>query len=344
MIVAAHSMLVPRQDNRVCLARPCRMAWREYRRHRETGVGTTRILVIKHGALGDMVQGLDAFAGLRAGQPDAHIALLTTPPFADLARRMPWFDDVILDRRASALNLRQLHRMWRLFHADWDMIVDLQCSHRTARYHQMLVPGSCRWFGSAAGASDPYPDFAGVNNAERMKVGIGMAGGDADVTAGLDWLDTGTGMATAFDGATVLIPGCSAAKPSKRWPATSFAALAQAEIDSGRQVAVVGTAADRAAADEVMAATPGCIDLVEKTPLPVLAALFRVAGAVVGNDTGPTFLAARAGTPTLMLMGADTDPSMSAPVGVRAGWIRSEAVSDITAEAALSRLDQLRSD
>ena len=33
----------------------------------------TRIPFIKHGALGDIVQALDSFASLRAGNPDAHI-------------------------------------------------------------------------------------------------------------------------------------------------------------------------------------------------------------------------------------------------------------------------------
>ena len=41
-----------------------------------------QILVIKHGALGDVVQGFDAYASLRAGLPDAHIAVLTSPAFA----------------------------------------------------------------------------------------------------------------------------------------------------------------------------------------------------------------------------------------------------------------------
>ena len=40
-----------------------------------------RILVIKHGALGDAVQALDAFASLRAGNPLAHIALMISPVF-----------------------------------------------------------------------------------------------------------------------------------------------------------------------------------------------------------------------------------------------------------------------
>lgn len=307
------------------------------------GAALKRVLVIKHGALGDMVQGFDAFAGLRAGHMNAHIALLTTSAFAGLASAMPWFDEVIIDHRASAVNLSQLWRMRKVLQAGWDMVVDLQCSRRTARYHQALVPSTCRWFGTAPGASDPYPDFTGVNNADRMKIGIGMAGGDPDLVAGLEWLDGGTGMAAAFEAATILIPGCSAAKPSKRWPAAHFGTLAQAEMDAGRQIVLVGTAADRAAADAVMHAAPGCVDLVEQTGLPDLAALFRGAGAVVGNDTGPTFLAARTGAPTLMLMGADTDPTMSAPVGARSGWLRQDSVSSITAEAALARLDELRS-
>ena len=61
------------------------------------GAALKRVLVIKHGALGDMVQGFDAFAGLRAGLPDTHLALLTTPPFLDLASRMPWVDEVLCE-------------------------------------------------------------------------------------------------------------------------------------------------------------------------------------------------------------------------------------------------------
>ena len=102
-------------------------------------MAATRILVIKHGALGDMVQGFDAFAGLRAGHMNAHIALLTTSAFASLASAMPWFDEVIIDRRASAVNLSQLWRMRKVLQAGWDMVVDLQCSRRTARYHQALA-------------------------------------------------------------------------------------------------------------------------------------------------------------------------------------------------------------
>ena len=47
---------------------------------------TPRILIIKLGALGDFAQAFGPFAAIRAHHPAAEITLLTTPPFAPLAR------------------------------------------------------------------------------------------------------------------------------------------------------------------------------------------------------------------------------------------------------------------
>ena len=302
-----------------------------------SGVKKPRILVIKHGALGDLVQGFDAFAGLRAGRPDAHITLLTSPAFTALAGRTPWFDETVEDPRAPIVNLPQLLRMRRFLQADWELILDLQCSRRTARYHRFLTPSTTRWLGTAPGASNPFPDFTGVNNADRMRVAIEMAGGDRGVVASLDWLTSGEEAAEG-KGALVLVPGCSHAKPGKRWPASSYAALANNFIADGRKVVIVGTAADRMAADAVLRDAPDCTDMVGRTSLDALAALFGCAHAVVGNDTGPIFLSAKTGVPTLMVMGGDTDPFMSAPVGPRAGWVRQDAIADVTPQQAIDAL------
>ncbi|WP_431272755.1 glycosyltransferase family 9 protein [Dankookia sp. P2] len=48
-----------------------------------------RILVIKLAALGDFVQAFGPFAAIRAHHPGAEVTLLTTPPYAGLARLSP---------------------------------------------------------------------------------------------------------------------------------------------------------------------------------------------------------------------------------------------------------------
>jgi ADP-heptose:LPS heptosyltransferase len=80
--------------------------------------------------------------------------------------------------------------------------------------------------------------------------------------------------------------------------------------------------------------------------LPCLAALFRSAGALVGNDSGLSHLAAAVGCPTVALFGP-TDPRVWAPIGERVVVLGGEAptaanpwggLSTDRVEAALERL------
>ena len=66
-----------------------------------------KILVVKHGALGDVIQALDGFASLRAAYPHAHIAVMTAPTCAPLFSLMPWFDEVVIDCREKLFNFLQ---------------------------------------------------------------------------------------------------------------------------------------------------------------------------------------------------------------------------------------------
>ncbi len=303
-----------------------------------------RVLVIKHGALGDVVQGFDAYASLRTGLPDAHIAVLTSPAFAAFMQMMPWFDEVLIDPRSSLFNVPATLQIRSLFMRGWDAIIDLQCSGRTARYHRFFAPPRGRWFGTAKGASDPYPDFTAVNNHDRMLTAVGMAGGRTlpPDAVNLDWLDDGDTMTMA--GAAILIPGCSLAKPRKMWPVDRFAELAKALLTAKQTVVIVGTDVDRPVADALAATVPQCHDLVGQTDLISLARLLRSADLVVGNDTGPLFLAARLGARSIMVMGPETDPAMSAPTGICCSWVKADPIASITARQVLKTATELASE
>ena len=64
------------------------------------------ILVIKLGALGDIVLATGPFAAIRAHHPGARVTLLTTKPYAAWLGSAPYFDDIWIDPRPSALDLR----------------------------------------------------------------------------------------------------------------------------------------------------------------------------------------------------------------------------------------------
>ena len=304
------------------------------------------ILVIKHGALGDFVQGFDALASLRASFPQAHICLLTSPPFAGLAQKTGWFDEIVTDQRRGIWHLPSWWQIRGLFARSWDRVLDLQCSRRTEAYHRLFArPRGLDWYGTARGCSHPMPDFSGVNNAERMLITVERAGASRQ-TADLAFL-AGQPLSGPLASAlphrfSLLIAGCSLAKPEKRWPAERFAELAQAHLAASVQPVLIGTGADSAALDQIAAQVPQVLNWQSRTSLSDLLILAGQAEAIIGNDTGPTFLAARSGRPCLMVMGAATDPAMSAPLGAAAGWLKKDRIADISVAEVLAEMENLR--
>ena len=289
-----------------------------------------QILVIKHGAFGDVVQGFDAFASLRHSIPNARITLLTTAPYQLFLAASGWFDEVVVDKRAPVWKLAEVLRVCSLLRAKWDKVIDLQCSKRTSSY-ALLLRKKTRWFGTASKASDPLPNFTGVTNRERMLTAAVMAGAQ-QFEPDLDFLRTNPIAATQFGLKTayaLILPGTSAAKPSKRWPVEYYIRLAKALTAAGFQPVLGGTEIDRKITSKVSGACTSCVDLTGQTDFFALANLASQASFVIGNDTGPVFLSARLNVPTLMLMGADTDASMSAPYGDKARWLQKDRLDEL---------------
>lgn len=104
------------------------------------------------------------------------------------------------------------------------------------------------------------------------------------------------------------------AQPEKRWPAERFALLGNHLVRAhGAKVVLVGVEGERPLAEAVagMTAAP-LVNLAGRIGLGELGALSEVADLYVGNDTGPTQIAAAAGCPTLAIFGP-SDPAVSAP-------------------------------
>lgn len=299
-----------------------------------------RILVIRLGALGDFVQSFGPFAAIRAHHRGAHVTLLTTRPFADLARRSPWFDEVWADGRPSWTDPRGLLALARrMRRARFARVYDLQTSSRSSRY-RWLVGRGVEWSGIARGASHPHAnsDRDRMHTLERQREQLVMAGITHFPTPELSWLDAdiaGFGLPRRF---ALLVPGASPQRPGKRWPAERFAEFA---AGCDLPIAVLGGPAERELAGAIRAAAPEVIDLIGRTSFAEIAALARRASFALGNDTGPTHLIAAAGCPTLALFGGDSDPALCAPRGPAVAVLRHVPLSALSVpevRAALAAL------
>ncbi|WP_198370105.1 glycosyltransferase family 9 protein [Roseomonas rosulenta] len=299
-----------------------------------------RVLVIKLAALGDFAQAFGPFAAIRAHHPGARITLLTTRPYAPLARLSPWFDEVWEDGRPDWTDIPAVLRLARrLRGARFDRVYDLQTSSRSSRY-RWFVGRRSEWSGIAPGASHPHANPArdAMHTVERQREQLELAGIRDFPAPELDWLDadiTHYGLPERF---CLLVPGASPGRPAKRWPAERFGALA---AGLGMPAVVLGGPAEAPLAATIRAAAPATIDLTGRTSFAEIGALARRAAFAVGNDTGPTHLLAACGCPTLALFGQDSDPALCAPRGPRARWLRHVPLAGLDPAAVRAEIARL---
>ncbi len=291
------------------------------------GNAPRRILVIKLGALGDFVLAFGPFAAIRAHHPEAQITLLTTSPFAELARASPWFDAVRLDARPGWWNLPGLWRLARHLRG-FDFVYDLQTSARSSQYFRLA--GRPPWSGIARGASHPHanPGRDAMHTIDRQCEQLAMAGIAAIAAPDLGWLATAGRNFDLPRPYALLAPGAAPHRPAKRWPVARFAALAATLAARGLAPVVIGTAADAPLADAIRATCGAAIDLTGRTTLADIATLAAGAAYAIGNDTGPMHLAAAMGCRCVVLFSADSDPALTAPRGA-VTVLRCERLADL---------------
>ncbi len=311
--------------------------------------GKERILVIRLGALGDLILCFQAFQEIRAAHPDAEIALLTMPAFADFAKRIPWFDRVIVDPRPSASQpFKWLRLVKDIRKFGPKRIYDLQGKKRQSILFALLGGRlwGPEWSGAAPFCSHPRltEPSPGMHFTDYVAAQLQLADVQPLPPVDAGWFgkvsDTPLGRFLLPERYAVLVPGCAPHRGYKRWPASNYAALAEKLQEKGIASVVVGTKQDAAAVSAIRAIAPGIIDLAGRTTLFQLAAVMRGATCVIANDTGPMHVAAAVGAPVLGLMSEQVDAAWNAPKGPRAKWLQGQPLSTLEVDKVLLALGE----
>lgn len=306
----------------------------------------SRILVLKLGALGNIILSLGPFAAIRRHHGGDHITLLTTRPWAGWLAGSPYFDSVLIDERPAWWNLPGLWRLKRLLaEGRFDRVYDLQTSSRSSHYLR-LFPRTRRpqWSGIAPGCSHPdgNPERDHVHDIDRQFAQLRAAGVTEAGAADLSWTSGDLASLDLPEQFALLVPGSSAHRPAKRWPIAHYAALAKALLGRGLTPVVLGTAQEGALAREIQISVPEAIDLTGRTGLPELASLGRLAALAVGNDTGPMHLLAVAGCASFVLFSTESDPNLCAPRGRSVTVMQRTNLVDLDPATVLAALKQYR--
>lgn len=254
-----------------------------------------KILIIKLGALGDVIFAEGAIRDIRHHHPQAHITLLTAPFFGKILRTHPSIDQIMIDQRRPRWHLHYIFILiQRLRRQKFDCVYDLQNNRRTNMYHKLLMP--IRWSGKASWATFRYTQHNSPQKTRHdyLAEQLQLAGIKTLHSLRPNWLWLGApvdGLLRKYQLTqpfVLLLPGCSMRHPEKRWP--GYAQLARALSQQGYAVVFAPGPEEIHLVHEM----PGICLLDQNKPLSImqLIGLASHTSLVIGNDSGPTHLLA----------------------------------------------------
>lgn len=300
------------------------------------------ILVIKLGALGDFIYSLGPMRAIREYHPHADITLLTQKPYADLARKTDFFDEIMLDPKPKYNPLDWLSLKKQLNGKKFSRVYDLQNNDRTELYFKLFSPKP-EWSGIAKGASHRNidPDRRKFHAFQGHRNTLALAGISPVPLDSLDWMQSDLSRFALDKPYALLVPGSAPTRPNKRWPLENFRELASELIKSGIHPVILGSSADAAIA-KAIAENLNVTDLTGKTTLDDIPALAREASVAVGNDTGPMHMISMTGCPSVFFFRSDESTIQKhGPQSEKSISFEMAALSDIRVEEIMGAVRKI---
>ena len=291
-----------------------------------------RVLIVLHGAIGDVVRALPLLGRMRRAWPDAHIAWAVEPKSSPILERHPWLNELIVyDRRRAPWSFAPFLRKVRA--GKFDLVVDLQ-RHLKSGITSIVSGAGDRIGFSAANTKELNHLFSTRQIPEqpnmRLKLMQYQAFGDA---LGLPEAPIEFGLqASQEERNRALELLRDAPRPllgvilGSSWPSRIYFPSSVAQVITNLAHTSNGTAPlfpvllggpdEARIADEVMRSLDGApaLNLAGKTSLRDLIAIFPECAVAFGPDSGPMHIAAAVGCPIVSLWGS-TAAERSAPWG-----------------------------
>jgi heptosyltransferase-1 len=270
---------------------------------------SVRILVVRLGAMGDIIHTLPAVASLKHSLPGSHITWAIAPQWAPLLEGNVFVDRcILLDRTSLGGLLRSRKELRReAFH----FAVDFQGLIKSALIASVAGPDRIFGFGRSHVREKPaalfYSSYAAPSSKHVVDRNLDLARvAGASSLLHVFPLPPGASEQPLPDKDFVL--ACPLAGwPSKQWPMERYTQLARRlERDLGLTLVVNGPPSSA----DVLAGIEGAVTHI--SALPGLIHATRRAKAVVGVDSGPLHLAAALNKPGVAIFGP-TDPQRNGP-------------------------------
>ena len=294
-----------------------------------------KFLLVRLGALGDIVHAIPVAVALRRAYPDAQIDWVVSAKHREILDLVPVLNEriVVNDRGGAAGGLSLPAAIAQLRRARYDVAIDMQGLLKSAMIARLSGARRVVGFNGAyareslarvfyTDVHDPGGEglYAPSETRHVVMINLGLLTLLGIAPAPAEFAIDAPRSAAVADvigraGGPFALLNTGAAWPNKRWPAPRLAELAmELRARRGMRSVVLWGPGERALADDVVAKAGDAALLSPPTTIADVVALASAAAVMVSGDTGPTHIASAVGTPLVGIYGP-TRPERNGPNG-----------------------------
>ena len=303
-----------------------------------------KILIIKHGSLGDVLNSTSIIKAISDKYNFSEIAILTTSSYSSFFKKFNNNFKIYIDERAGFYKTFKLLKDIR--NKKIDLIIDLQNSNRTFYYNLLFKIFSKVTISSTHKFSDYRYKYSKTNPPSVIKGLINQVNlikispddkpylsfFNKDIVGIFDFLDK-----SFF----IINPGCSNKNSYKKWASINYAEICKYLIKNNIVPIIIGTETDRECVEKIKSIVPSSISLLNKSPLDVIYNLsFKAVGAI-SNDTGPAHLIASTGCNIHLVLSSKSNVKTVIPQSHNVTYNQADAINDIMPETVIIYINKI---
>jgi ADP-heptose:LPS heptosyltransferase len=263
------------------------------------------ILIIRFSSLGDLVTLEPTFRAIRYFYEDSKISFLTTGIGKGLYQDSNYFDEYILHKSVFS-------SIQKLKNNKYDIVINLQCN-KPSHYinfflkKDLVVNKSYSFKDKLLGLKVKSKTIREIIEATKS---ISLNRIDKYFDEVQELIKLPVRQKSLLENLTsdkkyiAISTGTSERWLSKKWGIDNYSSLISKLIENNFQIILVGSALELEDSEILLKKYPQIISFVNKTDLTELKNLLANVDIFIGNDSGPTHIAAGVGTNTLTIFGS----------------------------------------
>ena len=300
-----------------------------------------KILIIKHGSLGDIIFALPSMISIREKYPDALIHLLTEKKYVSFLMRPKIFNKIIIDNRKDYY-LNSILNLFKLLKNRYDTIVDLQNSKRTSVYNLIF-----RLFSNGLICSSrPFAHLRyriPKQGKEAVRIGLSNQLKLLNITINeklnYDWLKVDIENEITRPN-VLIIPGVSKGNEHKQWHPEKFSDIAKYCESKNFTICVVGTKLDLLSAELILNSCNNAINKIDFSPPEIIYSIALKSSLIISNDTGPAHIASLSNNNMIWLLNNNNISKANISNSKTNHKILSASVKNISTEEVIEYIEK----